>query len=79
MRKIVLYGIGLEGEKFYWRWKDEYEIVFCIDKFPKKSFHGVPVYDICKEGITEKIRDYFIVVAGRLPHRNDMEKKLKEL
>ncbi len=79
MRKIVLYGIGLEGEKFYYRWKDEYEIVFCIDKFPKKTFHGVPVYDICKKGIADKIREYFIVIAGRLPHRNDMEKKLKEI
>lgn len=77
MKKIVLYGTGLEGEKFYWRWKDEYEIVFCIDKFHKDTFHGIPVYDISK--VKDKLAEYFIVIAGRLPHCIDMEKNLKEM
>lgn len=37
MRKIVLYGIGLEGEKFYCGNRAGYMIGYCIDKMNKEN------------------------------------------
>lgn len=44
--KIAIYGVGLEGEKFYCRYKKVYEITFAIDKNCNRTFHGIPVYSI---------------------------------
>ncbi len=60
-KPIVIYGTGIEAEKFYYRYKEEYEIVFCIDDNRDKRFHGMPVYPLSK--VIDKVEDYFIVVA----------------
>lgn len=63
MKKIVLYGIGLEGEKFYARFHKSYEIEYCIDKKSGKFFHGKYVYSLEeKEG--ELYKKFIVVTVG---------------
>lgn len=59
--KIVLYGTGLEGEKFYCRYSKQYDIVYCLDKRRRTNFHGKRVYSLDEIEIDAK--KYFLVVA----------------
>lgn len=61
-KKIILYGAGLEGEKFYWKYKNKYDIVCAVDKIHDRKFHGIPVYSF--EKLKEMKLDFFIVVAA---------------
>lgn len=61
--KIVLYGTGLEGEKFYCKYSKQFEIVYCIDKRERGKFHGKSVYVL--DEIRAVIEKYYIVVAVR--------------
>ena len=50
VKKVVIYGVGLQGEKFYCKYKDEFDILFAIDRESNRLFHGIPVIsieDIC--------------------------------
>ena len=76
-RKIVLYGTGMEGEKFYCKWHEFYEIVFCIDQRHGRTFHGLPVYDISE--VQTSLGDYLVVIAGKEPFRYEMENRLKKI
>lgn len=59
--QIVLYGTGLEGEKFWCKYHKEYEIMYCIDKRERSSFHGKKVYSI--DQCVDIIGKYYIVVT----------------
>lgn len=60
-KPVVIYGTGMEGERFYCRHKADYEIAFCIDENKDKKFHGMSVYPL-KE-VIDRLKDYFVVVA----------------
>ncbi len=60
-KKIVLYGIGLEGEKFFWKWKNKYDIVYCLDKKKQNSFHGLSVYSL--EEKKAELKEHMIIVT----------------
>lgn len=59
--KIILYGTGLEGEKFYCKYSRQYEIVYCLDKRKRGEFHGKRVYSL--DEIEVDAEKYFIVVT----------------
>lgn len=61
MKKIAVYGAGLEGEKFYCRYRDKYDIQYFIDKNNNRTFHGIQVYSL--EQVESRIGEYYIVVA----------------
>ena len=44
-RDIVIWGCGLEGEKFYWAWRHEVNILYAIDMRYQtlQVFHGIKV------------------------------------
>lgn len=44
MKKIILYGVGLAGEKFYWAYKNKYQIDYVLDQCNNIFFHNIPVY-----------------------------------
>lgn len=52
----------MEGEKFYWKYKNKYDIVCAVDKIHDRKFHEMPVYSF--EELKEMRLDYFIVVAA---------------
>lgn len=43
---VAIYGAGVDGEKFYWRWKDKHNIKFVIDKNCNREFHDLKVYSL---------------------------------
>lgn len=63
MKEIVLYGIGVEGEKFYYLYRDKYKIICCVDKYRKGCFHNIPVYS--PEKAYKYLKNYFVVIAAR--------------
>lgn len=46
MESVILYGAGVEGEKWYVKYHKQYKIEFVLDKSRKKEFHGIPVYTL---------------------------------
>ena len=44
MKKIVLYGAALAGEKFYWAYRNKYQIEYVLDQCNNRFFHNIPVY-----------------------------------
>ncbi len=60
---IVLYGTGLEGEKFFSRLKNNEEVVYCIDRRKRnEAFHGRQVFQL--EEKEQELKDYLLVVAA---------------
>jgi len=60
--KYVLYGAGVEGEKFLFRHMELVDrIVFCIDGYRTGDFHGIPIKKIEE---AENLFEYKILVAG---------------
>lgn len=59
--KVILYGTGLEGEKFYCRYKPKLEIVYCLDKRKRNDFHGKSVFTLDEK--KEDVKKYFVVVT----------------
>lgn len=77
--KIVLFGTGTVAETFYRQYKNEVEIVFCVDNNTEKqngTFHNLKILPPVKKNLT----DYFVVVvvvAGVYYH--EIRKQLTEL
>lgn len=63
--KIIIYGTGLEGEKFYCKYAKQYEIVYCLDKRKRGNFHGKKVYSL-DEIKTDAKKYYLVVTVGTL-------------
>ena len=61
MEEVVLYGADVEGEKFYYRYKDRFKIKYVIDKNGNRSFHGAKVYSF--EDKKDEIRDELVIIA----------------
>lgn len=61
MEDIILYGIGLEGEKFWVKYHEKYNILYCLDRKQQNSFHGIPVFGI--EQKREELKNHKIVVT----------------
>ena len=61
MQKIVLYGVGLEGEKFYCKFRNKFDFVYAVDKNCNRLFHGLPVYSF--DEVKENLKNYFVYVA----------------
>lgn len=62
--KIVLYGTGMIAEKFYWKFHDEYEIEYCIDRRQRKPFHGLRVFNPDEKAAELKNKKVIVAVAG---------------
>ena len=62
--RIVIYGVGKEGEKFYDRYCDYLSLDFVIDRDINLFFHDIPVksLDSVKKGLFEK---YYVIVTCR--------------
>lgn len=58
--RIVLYGAGLAGEKFYYAHGDKIDYV--IDNRRKEIFHGLRVYSL--QDRAEDIRGRYVVIAA---------------
>lgn len=75
-KRIAIYGVGLEAEKFYWNNSDKYEIAYAIDRTPRSCFHGIKVYSV--DYVVKNLpRVFIIVTAGRWTYR-EIRKNLKE-
>lgn len=61
MQEVVLYGVGLDGEKFYCKYKNKFKFVFAVDQNSGRTFHGMLVYHF--DEVKEEIKKYFIYVA----------------
>lgn len=61
---IALYGIGTEGEKFYFNYKDTCEICYVIDRQNQRTFHGKSVYTL-DEALGEKQKVLIVVACGK--------------
>lgn len=63
MKDIILYGTGLDGEKFFYRSKGHYKIVYCIDQRKRNAaFHGIPVFHL--EEKVQELKNHLVVVAA---------------
>jgi len=63
MKKYILYGVGVEAEKFLCANLSIYEeIAFCIDANRTGSFHGIPIYSFDAAPLSS---DYKILVTPR--------------
>ncbi len=61
-RGIILYGTGLEGEKFFSRLKNSDEVLYCIDRRKRNvGFHGRQVFGL--EEKEKELKNHLIVVA----------------
>ncbi len=60
MKDIILYGVGIEAEKFYCLYHAEFRIKYCIDRSGQKKFHGIEVYTL-EEKIKELSNEYIVL------------------
>ncbi len=64
MKKYVLYGTGIEGEKFLFHHMDKKEkIAYCVDAFHKGTFHGIPILGL-ETAFEKGLSGYKIIVAA---------------
>lgn len=77
MKKTVLYGAGIQGEKFYARWHKRYDIQFVIDRNANGTFHGLPVFSF--EEKSAELKNYYIVVAVARMHYDTISQNLKDI
>lgn len=64
METVILYGTGIEGEKFYQAYRKKYKILYCIDKMYNRPFHGLSIVDF--ENVAAELKkNYFIIVAAK--------------
>lgn len=77
MEKVVLYGAGIQGEKWYTKWHNEYEIVYVIDRRCDKLFHGIPVYSL--EQKKSELGEYKIIVAASMKVYHEIALSLIDL
>ena len=74
---IILYGISLEGEIFYYKYKDILDIQYCIDRKEQALFHGYSVFKL-----TEKIEDlnkHLIIVTATMSVYEEIKKELTSI
>lgn len=64
-KDIILYGAGVEGEKFYWAYRGYFRILFCVDRICHRKFHGIPVFDFNEVFRELQKKKNFIVVAAK--------------
>lgn len=75
--KIVIYGCGTEGEKFYNKFNKEYNILFAIDKKKQIQFHDLDIYTL-QESIP-KLQQHYIVVSMIRRNYNEVKKELENI
>lgn len=75
-KRIVIYGVGLEAEKFYWNNIDRFEIAYAIDRRTLFNFHGINIYSV-DFAIKNLPRIFIVVTTGRW-HYQEIRKILKE-
>lgn len=76
MKKYVLYGTGLEGEKLIYRYNDiTDEITYCIDRFHRGEFHGIPIVTLEE---AEDLNKYMVLVAAIWPTYQKIKRILEE-
>lgn len=73
--KVVLYGTGLEGEKFYCKHNRDFDIVYCLDQRKRERFHGIDVYQI--EQKRDQIHRYYIIVSVGIAIYEEIKKLLE--
>lgn len=61
MKKVVLYGAALAGEKFYWAYRNKYQIEYVLDQCNNRFFHNIPVYSF--EEKKQDLHGHFVIVA----------------
>lgn len=61
MKKVILYGAGLAGEKFYWAYRKKYEIEYVLDRCCNRMFHNIPVYSF--EEKKKDLYGHFVIAA----------------
>ncbi len=74
---IILYGAGMEGEKFYWKHKEKIEILYCVDRNCNRNFHDIPVYAL--EDIKEELIKNKIVVAATQKAYKEIRTNLQKI
>ncbi|MDE6568378.1 MAG: hypothetical protein K2K70_11685 [Lachnospiraceae bacterium] len=77
-RDIVIWGCGLEGEKFYWAWRHKINILYAIDIRYQTlhEFHGI---EVRSPQDTESLRQHYIVVCvGDVGIWNEISGHLKK-
>jgi len=76
VKKYILYGTGLEGEKLLYRCYDIIdEIVYCVDSFHKGVFHGIPIVTLAEAG---ELNSYTILVAAIWPTYQKIKRILEK-
>lgn len=62
MKKIIIWGTGENAYKFYYKARQEYDIIYFLDNYPKiDMLHGKKVYKPSKENTG---RGILIVIAS---------------
>lgn len=74
---IVIWGCGLEGEKFYWTWRHKVNILCAIDMRYQtlQQFHGIEVHS--PQDIKSLKQHYIVVCVGDLGIWNEISNKLR--
>lgn len=77
-RDIVIWGCGLEGEKFYWAWRHKVNILYAIDMRYQtlQQFHGIEVHS--PQDIKSLKQHYIVVCVGDLGIWDEISGKLRE-
>lgn len=76
-KSIVLFGTGLEAEKFYCNYRNQYEIEFAIDNYRNsKKYHELDVYTL--DEIKECLSRKYIVVAAVESRYKEIRQLLKQ-
>ncbi len=75
--KIILYGTGLEGEKFYCKYSCDFHIVYCLDQRRRQKFHNKEVFRL--EEKIEEINKYHIMIAAGFPAYKEIRKHLIDI
>ena len=76
-KSIVLFGTGLEAEKFYCNYQNQYEIEFAIDNYRNnKKYHKLNVYTL--DEVKGFLLNKYIVVASLENRYEEIKQLLKE-
>lgn len=62
--RIVLYGTGMFAEKFYYKFREQFSIEYCIDQRKRKTFHGLEVFKPEEKSCDLKTKKVIVAVAG---------------
>lgn len=76
MKSVILYGAGVLAEKYYTKYRNEYNIEFIIDQ-KEISFHGIKVYKF--EDIKMNLKNKKIIVTANESNYNAIKKLLESV